>query len=95
MLADVFPHAQQVKLAELERASDDEIWRFAGREGYVIVTLDADFADIAALRGSPPKVVWLRCGNQPTAIVERLVRDHAALIVSFAESDDVACLELY
>jgi predicted nuclease of predicted toxin-antitoxin system len=63
--------------------------------GYVIVTLDADFADIAALRRSPPKVVWLRCGNQPTATIERLVRDHAALIVSFAESDDVACLELY
>jgi predicted nuclease of predicted toxin-antitoxin system len=95
MLADVFPNAQQVKLAGLEHASDDEIWKFAGREGYVVVTLDADFADIAALRGSPPKVVWLRCGNQPTVTVERLIRDHAALIVSFTESDDMACLELY
>ncbi len=59
------------------------------------MTLDADFADIAALRGPPPKVVWLRCGNQPTRIVEHLLRDHAALIASFLESDDAACLELY
>jgi predicted nuclease of predicted toxin-antitoxin system len=89
------PNAQQVKLAKLERASDDEIWKFARRENFVIVTLDADFADIAALRGSPPKVIWLRCGNQPTAVVERLLRDHATLIASFVESADAACLELY
>jgi predicted nuclease of predicted toxin-antitoxin system len=78
-----------------ERASDDEIWKFARREDFVIVTLDADFADIAALRGSPPKIIWLRCGNQPTAVIERLLRDHAALIASFVESADAACLELY
>jgi predicted nuclease of predicted toxin-antitoxin system len=95
MLADAFPNAQQVKLAKLERASDDEIWEFARRENFVIVTLDADFADLAALRGSPPKIVWLRCGNQPTTVVERLLRDHAALIASFVENADAACLELY
>jgi predicted nuclease of predicted toxin-antitoxin system len=57
--------------------------------------MDADFADIAALRGVPPKIIWLRCGNQPTAVIERLIRDHATLIASFLESDDAAYLELY
>ena len=95
MLADVFPEAEQARHAGLERASDDAIWEYARRERFTIVTLDADFSDIAALRGSPPKVVWLRCGNQPTAVVERLIRGHAALIANFAESDDTDCLELY
>jgi predicted nuclease of predicted toxin-antitoxin system len=95
LLADVSPLAAQVRSAGLDRASDEEIWAFAQREGYVIVTLDVDFADIAALRGAPPKVIWLRCGNQPTRFVERLLRDHAALIDTFLASDDVACLELY
>lgn len=95
LLNDVFPEAEQVRRAGLDRASDDSIWDFARRGGFIIVTLDADFADIAALRGAPPKVVWLRCGNQPTAVVERLVRDRAGLIASFVKDADAACLELY
>jgi predicted nuclease of predicted toxin-antitoxin system len=95
LLVDVFQDAEQVRHAGLDRASDNEIWQFAGREGFVIVTLDADFADLATLRGAPPKVIWLRCGNQPTGFVERLLRDNAALITSFAEAEDTACLELY
>ncbi len=94
-LADVAPLAAQVRSIGLDQASDDAIWEFAQREGFAIVTLDVDFADLAALRGSPPNVIWLRCGNQPTRVVERLLRDHLVLIASFLESDDAACLELY
>jgi predicted nuclease of predicted toxin-antitoxin system len=95
LLADVFPGSEQATRALLDRATDDAIWAFARREGFTIVTLDADFADIATLRGAPPKVIWLRCGNQTTAFVERLLRDHAALIANFVDSGDAACLELY
>ncbi|MEJ0027169.1 MAG: DUF5615 family PIN-like protein [Rhizomicrobium sp.] len=94
-LADLFPGSQPVRRAGLDRATDDAIWMVARREGFTIVTLDADFADIAALRGAPPKIVWLRCGNQPTAFVERLLREHASPIAAFIEADDTACLELY
>ncbi|MBY0562824.1 MAG: DUF5615 family PIN-like protein [Hyphomonadaceae bacterium] len=66
LLADLSPEASQVCSAGLDRASDQDIRMFAQREGFVIVTLDADFAEIATLRGAPPKVIWLRCGNQPT-----------------------------
>jgi predicted nuclease of predicted toxin-antitoxin system len=59
------------------------------------VSLDADFADMATLRGAPPKIIWLRCGNQPTAFVEHLLRNNAALIANFAATSDAACLELY
>ncbi|MEG4406901.1 DUF5615 family PIN-like protein [Microcoleus sp. MON1_C5] len=31
-----------------------------------IVTQDADFTERSWLYSSPPKVVWLRCGNAPT-----------------------------
>jgi predicted nuclease of predicted toxin-antitoxin system len=77
MLADVFPDAAQVRALGLDQASDEAIWDYAAREGFVIVTLDADFADLAALHSAPPKVIWLRCGNQPTALVEQLLRERA------------------
>jgi predicted nuclease of predicted toxin-antitoxin system len=94
-VSDVFPGSQQVKQLGLERASDNEIWQFARVRSFAIVTMDSDFADIAALRGAPPKIVWLRCGNKPAAIVERLLRDRIELLAMFERNSDAACLELY
>ena len=55
---------------------------------FALVSLDADFAEIAALLGPPPKVIWLHCGNQPTAAIIRLLREHFDAIVAF-ERDEV------
>jgi predicted nuclease of predicted toxin-antitoxin system len=44
--------------------------------------------------GPPPKVIWLRCGNQPTVVIANLLREHIAVIEAF-ELDDAACLEIY
>jgi predicted nuclease of predicted toxin-antitoxin system len=62
--------------------------------GFAIVSLDADFADMAALYGAPPKVIWLRCGNQPSAVIERLFRDNVEAIRAF-EQGGAGCLEIY
>jgi predicted nuclease of predicted toxin-antitoxin system len=93
-LDDLFPNSQQVRRAGLDRADDGTIWTYAAENGFVLVTLDADFAELAALRGAPPKIIWLRCGNQPTARVEALLRAHAHIAYAF-DGDDAACLELY
>jgi predicted nuclease of predicted toxin-antitoxin system len=59
------------------------------------VSQDVDFAEMAALLGSPPKVIWLRAGNQSTAAISTLIRRHAALIVEFENDGDAACPEIY
>lgn len=94
-LADVFPGSEQATRAGLAEADDVSIWNYAGRNGLTIATFDADFAEMAALRGPPPKVVWLRCGNQPTTAIERLLRDRVSLMESFLEDTVATCLELY
>ena len=58
------------------------------------MTQDSDFADMAALHGQPPKVIWLRCGNQPTHVIEKLLRDHAQAIVAFEQDITATCLEI-
>jgi len=93
-LAELFPVSTQVRLVGLEKADDGAIWDFAATNGFMLVTLDADFAELAALRGPPPKVIWLRRGNRPTAVIEAMLRNHAEAIAAFAR-DDAACLELY
>ena len=93
-LNDLFPGSSQVRLLGLERAEDRAIWDYAKAKGFVLVTLDADFVDMAGVLGAPPKVIRLRCGNQPTPLIEALLREHADLIASF-ERDNLACLEIY
>ncbi len=47
----------------MTRASDAEIWDYAGEAGFVIVSKDNDFQQMSFVFGSPPKVIWIRRGN--------------------------------
>jgi predicted nuclease of predicted toxin-antitoxin system len=94
-LSDLFPGSTQVRLIGLAEASDRAIWDYAKSNGFILVTLDSDFAEMAALFGPPPKVIWLRCGNQPTVVLERQLRNHADAIASFDRDEPAACLEIY
>ena len=94
-LADFFPESNQIRLIGMAEADDRHIWEYAKSNQFTIVSQDADFADMATLFGPPPKVIWLRCGNQPTRIIEQKLRDHADAIVAFAEDAAAACWEVY
>lgn len=74
-----------MRLAGLAEADDRAIWDYAGAHGFALVSLDADFAERASLNGPPPKVIWLRCGNQSTEAIEKLLRDHAEAIAAFEQ----------
>jgi predicted nuclease of predicted toxin-antitoxin system len=94
-LSDIFPNSSQVRLLGLDQKHDDEIWQYARQHDFAIVTQDADFHDLSILHGAPPKILWLRCGNQPTTVIEQLIRDYATGIDEFANDDTLSCLELY
>ena len=95
LLADAFPESNQIRLLGMERAEDRAIWEYAKANDFILVSQDADFADMATLFGPPPKVIWLRCGNQPTDAIERRLRGHAEAIAAFAEDGAAACWEIY
>jgi predicted nuclease of predicted toxin-antitoxin system len=94
-IADLFPESNHVRLLGLSEVGDWILWDYAKANGFTIVSQDADFAEMAALLGSPPKVVWLRAGNQSTAAISTLIRHHIELIVAFGNDNDTACLEIY
>jgi predicted nuclease of predicted toxin-antitoxin system len=93
-LRDLFPGSSQARLAGLDTADDQTIWRYAAENDYVLVSQDADFAEMAALYGPPPKVIWLRGGNRPTAAIEALLRRHVELTQAFVSDHETACLEI-
>lgn len=94
-LADIFPNSSHVRLARMDRATDREIWEYAKAHGFVLVSMDSDFADLATFYGAPPRVIWLRCGNRPTADIEKLLREHVDNIKAFEFDPDAVCLEIY
>ena len=93
-MADLFPGSSQVRLLGLAEADDTALWQHAKANACFFVTQDSDFADMAALYGPPPKVIWLRCGNQPTQVIEKLLRDRAPAIAAFERDAAATCLEI-
>ena len=93
-LRDVFPESQHVTALGLHTATDREIWDYAGEHGYVVVSKDSDFRQLAFLHGPPPKVVWLRVGNASTSTVLRTLLDHVQVMEAFAFNEDEALLVL-
>ena len=77
--------------------SDIELWRYAKKHHYTIVTFDVDFYDFANLYGHPPKVIWLQTGNTSTNKLAILLNNKVEEIRSFVEDknyQNMACLEL-
>ena len=68
---------------------------FPGSANVRLLDLDADFTELAQLRGPPPKVIWPRCRNQPTRSIADLLRRHAAAIRASGTDPEAACLEIY
>ena len=86
-MADLFPDSLHVRSAGLERAADDEVWRYALAHGLSIVTRDSDFQERSQMATSAPHIVWIRRGNCSTDKIESLLRKHAARISSLANDN--------
>src|ERR1039458_980481 len=74
LLRDLFPSSTHVEhFANLD-AEDEDIWDYALRNGFTIVTKDADFDDMSRLAANSPKIVWIRRGNCSTSVIENIIR---------------------
>ena len=63
LLKDVFPGSLHVRRIGALGMPDADIWDYARKHGFVIVSKDNDFYHMSMLLGAPPKVVWLRIGK--------------------------------
>lgn len=57
----------------LRDALDPPIFQAARAAGDVVMTKDADFPELVGRLGSPPQVLWLRCGNTSNAALRTLL----------------------
>ncbi len=90
-----YPESTQVALLAMDAYADEVLWAFARDNGYILVTKDSDFNDLSTLYGYPPKVIWLKCGNQPKQRITEILLAIQNEVQAFVNHPDLACLEVY
>jgi len=94
---DLFPGSKLVRDLGLENSKDSFLWNYAKENNYCIVTFDGDFYDLGLIKGSSPKVIWLRLGNTTTQYIETVLRKNYDLIKTFLTDPnykEIGCLEI-
>ncbi|HEX8657378.1 MAG TPA: DUF5615 family PIN-like protein [Hymenobacter sp.] len=89
-----YPGSCHVKDVNLSETNDVLVWQWAQRNGFTILTQDADFEQLARLRGQPPKVILLRFGNSSLLNTIRQLQHHRDAIAAFLLHPTAAYLEL-
>ena len=82
-VGDRFPGSVHVRQIGLSQAGDADVWDYATRHGFTIVTKDADFRQRSFLYGHPPKVIWVRLGNCSTRAITALLLRRASRLEQF------------
>jgi predicted nuclease of predicted toxin-antitoxin system len=55
--------AQALRAVGLRDATDREIFDAARQAGITIITKDDDFLELVRRLGTPPRIIWVTCGN--------------------------------
>lgn len=79
----------------VQPASDIDIWNFAKKKGFILVSFDEDFQDLSHLNGFPPKVILLRVGNSSTQHIVEILIGKWIDIEQFYHSETFGLLEIF
>ena len=68
--------ALSVRDAGLRDAEDEAIFQAARKAADIVITKDSDFVELLERHGSPPKIIWLTCGNTSDAALRQILTVH-------------------
>jgi predicted nuclease of predicted toxin-antitoxin system len=94
-IQDSYPDSTQVALIGLESVNDAIIRQYAISHDYVIVTKDADFYEMNMVYGQPPKIIWLKIGNQSKAATIKALLENQSQIEQALMIDNKDCIEIF
>ena len=87
-------HADDIPELEFP-AKDSKIWQYAKDHGYAIITRDNDFNDLIAIKGFPPKIIWMRVGNCSRKFTSDLLIRYKQEIEELWKSEEYGLLEIF
>ena len=93
-LSDLYPDSAHVREAGLLGSDDSRIWAYAAEHGFMLTSKDTDFYERSLVFGAPPKVIWLRIGNNTVNETAKLLRDQFVVLGRFAKDEAATFLPL-
>jgi predicted nuclease of predicted toxin-antitoxin system len=94
-LQQFFSEVEHVRDVLAMDADDKNIWDYAKAQGCHILTKDNDFDDWSVLKGCPPKVIHLLCGNQTTLFILNFIVMNKDTIHKFIAKSEDCILKLH
>jgi predicted nuclease of predicted toxin-antitoxin system len=76
-------------------AKDIEIWEYARKNNFTILTHDDDFEKLLLSKGAPPKVIILKTFNKNTKQIAEILISKKEIIESFILNNELMILEIY
>ena len=68
---------------------------YAIDNNYIIATQDADFYEMGLIHGQPPKIIWLKMGNQSKATTINALINNREFIYQALIVEDKECVEIF
>jgi predicted nuclease of predicted toxin-antitoxin system len=81
--------AQSVRAVSLRDASDEEIFFAARHAGAIVMSKDSDFVRLLERHGTPPKVIWVTCGNTSNRKMKSILSKVLLPAIRILEGDEV------
>jgi len=81
--------AYSVSFLNKKTASDEEIFSFAKEKSAIILTKDSDFVTLLERLGSPPKLIWITCGNTSNVKMKEILASKFYELMDVLESSDL------
>ena len=94
-IVKIFPESSHVNEYDLHKSDDFDIWNFAKKNNFTIVTNDSDFNEFANMYNPPPKVIWLRTGNISTNNIAKLLQEKYSQIINFFQDENQKIMIIY
>jgi len=80
--------AESVRSLGLRDATDVEIFEKAKMEDVIVLSKDDDFIQLIEHRGTPPKLIWITCGNTSNAKMREILSKTLLKAKELLESDE-------
>lgn len=70
------------------RSNDETIFLEAKQQNAIVITKDDDFVKLLKQLGSPPKIIWLTCGNSSKQRLKEIFEQHLLDALKLLENTD-------
>jgi len=88
-IAAHFPvEAAPLRELNLRDAGDEDIFAAARAANAIVLTKDSDFVRLLEQHGSPPKILWLTCGNTSEAALQQILSQHLSTALVLLEGGE-------